>query len=92
MEHKRRYHGPLVESKHTKWRRPIRKKTAVELLERADKGEISMTQKQRAVFLERAGKNYKPISSDPLERRKGESVEDYLARLKKMFSDKGGKQ
>lgn len=89
-----RHIGGSPEVKYAKWK-PIKKKTAAELLERHDAGEIKLTPAQRELMEERAGDKYKPKSSkkratvgnsrDPLARLKGETVEQYLARLKGMF-------
>jgi len=78
-----RHIGHLGDTKATKWK-AASKKTAAELLERNDNGELKLTEAQRSILVERAGKNYKP--ANPLERRKGETVESYMARLKKLFA------
>ena len=80
--------GPrqLGSSKCTKWRSPIRKKTAAGLLQRIDDGEISVSPAQREVLEARAGKAYKP--RNPLDMRRGESTLSYLARLQKLYSQK----
>lgn len=84
MKATRHYHGPLVQNpKHTEWK-PIKKDTAAELLQRADDRELKLTAEQRATLKAKAGDKYKP--GNALERRKGESVQDYLARIKKHFS------
>lgn len=77
-----RHIGSLGETKATKWK-PIKKKTAVELLERNDDNELSLSAAQRKTLVEIAGDKYK--QRNPLERRKGETPEQFLARLQGMF-------
>lgn len=77
-----RHIGSLIGPKHTKWKKPIARKTAVELLYRADDGEIRLSDSQREHLVERAGKDYK---SNPLDMRKGEDTESFMARLKRRF-------
>lgn len=87
MPRNARHIGHLTsDRKDTQWRRPIRKKTAAELLYRNDDREIELSQEHRARLIEIAGKAY--TYRDPLLRRKDESPEQYLARLKRMFPRK----
>ena len=86
---KQRQVGPIVtQPKYTQWRRPIRKKTAAELLEKADAGQAKLTASQRETLEARAGKSYK--KKDPLVKRPDESTQEYLARIQKMFAKGDG--
>jgi hypothetical protein len=80
---------PLGSPKYSKWRKPIRKKTAAELLEKADEGAISLTGSQRELLENRAGKAYRKRKTNPLQRKPKESVQSFLARLKEVYN-KGG--
>lgn len=77
--HKDGHHFMATENKAEQWK-TASKKTCAELLYNADDGGHQFTAVQRAVMIGRADKEYNP---NPFEKRKGEDVEDYMARLKR---------
>lgn len=70
----------------TRWKRPVTKKTAAELLyqddDRDGTNQDRLTREQRVTLEKRAGKQY--TKRDPFEKRPTESVEAYVARINRL--------
>lgn len=81
------YHGAIVGvDPGTKWKRPVSKQTAAELLYKADDGEITLTRAQTESLERIAGKEYRANAG--LAKRKGETDAQYIARIKKTLARK----
>lgn len=90
MLRSKHYHGALTTvEKATRWKR-ISSKTAAELLEQDEEKKL-LTDSQRETILKIAGEKYrkgkrksKRIDQSDLIMRKGESSQEYFARLQKL--------
>lgn len=67
----------------TIWTRPVKAKTAAELLEKDDEKPGTLTADQRLEMSKRAGDKYK--KRDPFLKRPTESQKDYIRRINKMM-------
>jgi hypothetical protein len=89
------------DNKAAQWK-PVSAKTAAEMLEKEDNGDTKLPDHVRKRLLKRAGDKYvsparkaekaakkrKKKEPNPVDRLKDETVEEYIARLHKLFGSK----